>query len=728
MSVHRQSVVIASRSVFSDLREGGSIPPDLLARLRRSDMLDFIREEGSGIGASCTSDAAFIGLDREFLHTSGGATDPIAERFLSMLAGRRVVALDVVSGNEEGGQPQTVAAALARHAAIGQLLDTHGQTDQVAGTHWTLALVVCRELSEEDIEALRQVGQHRHDPRVYLLDGKLRSSKGGKFVEARNVWDQVLPGLLICLAASTPRAARGDVLAWRSLLLEPGMPPVAVAGVFSAWLRKKVLGTGETFRPPEFAAATLDPKLKDPPDPPDLHFEDPYQTGRFCRSVDQHLAPADFATLRVATADRLRVDAAEAGQVADGDVRRNESQTWGQAQSSPGHLMSMAKAIQLKQAELGADLDRDASPWKNLLAEMAVADERREAAMEVAKVVDDARSHFISWLIRMGVAIAAMLLVMYIVFILLYPLLDAAFSSWWFWIPCAAGIVGAVVATTVSWHFERWAGGVGIEKLQKSVAVAQGANASRACLRFMAKVHSRNQDVAYGEMLDHAGGLANRLQLTLDAATRSADVGPSKLQPSRSEEAVVDRRVLQDETVVTICAMDEQTARAHADATLIDHGDSLWRGLSQAWAQMGGRCDVENRGSYPVPIVQQVWERAVQHAWAEFHGHLISRVTMKWRDRELNTASSEIAKTIARMQGFGASERPFLSSRHVYQQSQEGNEVRMLLVRDAQLEHTLIEPLRRGGQKVTPKVVPNLAVFGMYFEEVPVCLNDRAGA
>ncbi len=724
MPSDRQPVLIASRNVFDRLQASGMTPPDFAARLHRGELLDYVRSETDQEGSHPAAAARFIAINRGLLRPSAEGRDGIEERFLSMLAGRMVVSVDVLAGGEGWAD---VDKAIARHGRLVAALAACGQRDQSARTQWVLILVVPDVADGEGFKQLDKLVRRPGGPLVYLMDGKLRSSQTGHSVEARHVWPQAIPGLLMALAASPPQSHTGAVKAWRAVVVEPAMAPDAVICNFNRWLRNHVMGEPDAFRPPQFSPTPLSKGFEDALAWSPGRFSDAYQPSRFQRAVTTALSPKGAGTHRDERATILRAEAAKLGQEADGDVRTHELQSWGQAQMSPSLPMGMAKALGRAQRDVFAGRDEGAGRWAKFLAKLTAAEAARQHAADGATVLDAARAHFVSWWLRVSIAAATMLLVIYIVFVTLYPLLDAAFSSWWFWIPCMAGMCGAAVATSLSWTLERNAGAHGERTLTKSVKRAHLSSATRACIEFMAGVHEGNQTLAYGQMLGHTATLAKRLELTIEYATRDADVRGTSRTGTESELARLDRETFERGTVLRIGSLDAERAEAFAAATLEAEGESLWRNLMLGWSRMAAACDEESRGSFPVQVVGKEWARALERAWAEFRRCFVDRVTADWRDGEFQGAGVKLGQAMAGLRGFSPSERPFLSSRHVADRSELDGDVRLLIARDERLGTAAKEQLRRGGPPLMTHVVRDLPVLAVYLEIVPVCWNEEAG-
>ncbi|MDP6719745.1 MAG: hypothetical protein QGF59_13880, partial [Pirellulaceae bacterium] len=440
----------------------------------------------------------------------------MAERYLATLVDRQLVAVDVVDQDH-------VAEAIERHRTLKSDLAKLQGRGRAAAAGWTLVLVVRGDLSDSDKEAIRTAKEDMSN-RIYLMDHKLHSPEHGGFVEAANVWPAMIPGLLIRLRYGSPPNA--GVWAWRTVSLEPSVPVVPVLAEFQRWVNDRAVGSRESghgaegesdgFELSPFQLSRPSFSLGDGKDDITICF----LTCNFAGEVDAALHAPDREEIRAKAANQLRDEAVSGAAKADGKVREREKRSWGCAAKSPTSNVSMGKKVLAELGKVRAELAASPNSWDELLGRLQDAERRRRAAVEVAEVLADARSRFISWPLRLGVAFAAILLVFYLVFITLYPLFGGVLAGWTFWGACIAGIGGVVAALSLGWCLELVRGQKGCVVLKEKLRSAKSLSAAKCYLVFMGDVSETNQNMAYAQQLRNTGDLADRLKRLTSSVTR----------------------------------------------------------------------------------------------------------------------------------------------------------------------------------------------------------------
>lgn len=710
------------------------MPPDLVGVMDPMDLADFIRSPADQQASPLGETTKYIGLEREFLEVEGEQTHPLMPMFFSMLAGRDLVAIDVVGDTPDEAAltsadatnvmpPSPVDAALDRHAAMERMLAEHGQADQVTATNWTLVLVVCGELSERDIAALRNLHASQKSLRIYLLAGRLRSDTDGRYVEARHVWPSMIPSLLVRLYARSTRGSVGRILAWRCVSLEPVVPVRPVLKVFHRWLNGEVLNGDEKFEAPHFEPIPPRVEGMDVKSSFSIRFGDAYtQDCQFKKKVDKVLDAVSLQDVRSAWANTLRSSIVDANEGVDKQVRENESASWNQAHASPALLGTMEKVIAKKRAKLAEDLEQDGTPWKALTAGLKQAERNRQQAIDAAEVLDVARSHFVPWPLRLGLVFASALLVLYLVYVVMYPLLNGVIANWEFWGAWLAGFTGVAAAAAMAWYYELSAGRHGAKEVTGRIQTALDQNVASVCLEFMAETHKRNQSFAWGQLLDCMIGSAKRLRTVTEGVTRDvADDTPVDVKSANAEQQL-QRDIFIDGSRIPIGELRVADADERAEAVLNANEDKLWEQLKAAWSLMGRRCDLASRGSFPVPVVRQVWSRAIQTAWSTYYSAVVAKVAASGRG-SVSESRHALGDQLSKLQGLSPARRPFLSCRRVDVESGEFN-VCMLLVRDDSLHSQLAGQIKVDVRNLITDTQSDLPVFGMYYEEVLISLDD----
>lgn len=725
-----QPVLIASNKTLAALSHGNRTPRDLLQKLS-TDALPFLEDNQLQSSRYCTIDFEYL-LSAEHPNKD----NPFLERFLGMLsAGRNLVLLEVIEANG-------VQEAIGRYTRLVNLLKEFGQEDQLSRTSWNLIIVVKGEVNQSDLRALEDLKNELENSdnrplRVYVMEGKSRAAADGYFVQSCNVWVDAMPPLLIYIHEMMASKLDSGMFAWRSIVLEPTVDTGILLGTFDAWLEDSLFLTNEDenedesnikFEAPPFVKHNIRPKkINKACDVTSIRFTAAHkQNNHFEKKVDELLVTKSIASVRTEAANALRKEVVDNSRGADSDIRQGEETSWFQAHKTPAMMKTMESELANQNHILSQDVSAGADSWNNLLHNLKFADKHRDRAIEIAKVVDEARSHFIPWFMRIVFTLISILVVFYLVSITLNPILGSVLSGWPYWGSALAGVGGALAATFVSWHLEKRAGNNGAKKLRASILKAYKNNASQACLDYIAETYEKNQKSAWVDLLDSSTALAKRLSATIGHAIRGMGEQFWGTATDGMPEDIyqIDRDKYKKGTCLELGKLNDDEARQHARRVIQDNGDVLWSEIKSSWQSTALACDPKKRGSFPVERVCMHWGQAVQLAQAKYLRLFLEKVMLKWGEEQTGNNINIVVTELERLQGLSVSSRPFMSSLKV---SSREESLQSMFVNSNKLRNKLEERFRANQRNVRFYEKDNLPYYGMFFEATSISFDQSGG-
>ena len=699
----QQPVFIASEKVQEQLIHCERTPPNLLGELSVDDIRDLVRD-------SLKISSRYWAINSEIFSADSreNLSDSFFQRFLSMLSGRAVVYLDVVKAGE-------LSEAIKKYHRLSEIISSQHMGQD--STKYTIVVVVDGDLSDEDKKAINRLSDSVLT-RIYLMEGELDTGNSNlPFVHAGNVWASAIPQLLVRLLEEplTNITQPAQVMAWRSVVIEPNLLTAPVLTIYDRWVKNTVLSSEDKFDVLKFSPPELAPDLGPPSGPFQIDFTSAFKAkNTFAKKVTDHLEQKDMGEIRRKSAETLREDVVNASGIVNSFVRRSEISSWNQAHSSPALVRSMSKALSIELTNEESQLSSDLNSWKLLLSQLDTSDRKIRNARKAAEVLDKARSHLISWDMRLLLCCVSVLVVFYLVFVTLKPPLGLIFTEGTFWFACGLGVFGTVAAAFLSHFLEVRSGKAGALFVTDKVQEAVKFDTTKATMEYLATINEDKQRMSCINRLDNTIELSKRLRQMIDSVTRSK-IDESSIALGDDEIARLDRKTHSDGTRVIIGKQDEQSNITYASSVIDRQAQEFLQTLNAAWNDLAAACDTKNRGSFPLDTVTRFWGHAIVDVWSKFRMEVIEDIVKDWRKE--TTLTDSFPDQIRQLQGFAVSRRPFISTK---QHSNE-NVVRLLIARDNQLVAS-VEPVlnEAGDSRVIPSTSISLPYYAMIFEEMSV--------
>ena len=298
----------------------------------------------------------------------------------------------------------------------------------------------------------------------------------------------------------------------------------------------------------------------------------------------------------------------------------------------------MSKALSIELTNQESKLSSDLNSWQLLLRQLDTSDRKIREAGKAAKVLDKARSHLISWDMRLLMCCVSVLIVFYLVFVTLKPPLALIFNDWTFWLACGLGVTGAATATFLSFFLEVSSGKVGALFVKEKVQDAEESNATQATMQYLAAINEDKQRMSWINRLDNTMELSKRLRRMIEFVTRSK-IDESSITLDDDEIVRLDRKTHSDGTRVIIGKQDEQSNINHASSVIDRQAQEFLQTLNAAWNDLAAACDTKNRGSFPLDSVTRFWGHAIVDVWSKFRMEVIEAIVKDWRKETTLTDS-----------------------------------------------------------------------------------------
>jgi hypothetical protein len=732
MSYLQRPLLIAPRASLQFLQLCGRVPADFFFDLSQYELEDLIALTSENISLE-DSEPRYLTLESEMIKgevNPGCIMDkpvevPMLHRLLSKLSGRSITSLELV-------KPGSIAQAIAHQNELEVSIQRIGQEDITVETNWTLLLVVKGELTPSDMKALHDLKEEimpscpKTKPRslkVYILDGKLRTDHEGRFVEAKYIWENAVTPLLSKFLAEHHSPEHRGIFSWRTIVIEPDIALAPVLDMYHTWLEQKVFNSDERFTPAPIELRPIGVAFEEDT-PKRIVFQDSYlEKNQFVKRVEHELAPISLSQIRNLAASTREKIIRKSNDV-DAEVRQGEVASWQQAHQTPEIMGTMSKQLSKQLSSQHQLLLEDVDPWEALQKELEAAEQSRKKAILDAEQLDNARSRFVGWGTRLILLFVTTLLIFYLVFVTLYPVLqDGGIDVLMYWGACGIGLSGAVLALFISWNFELSCGKHAAKRVTETRNRTLRNNSTKACLKYIAASNERNLRKTLADTLDYTIFLSKRLRTIVAFVTRAQrdtlEIQPYAFGKLRS----IDSEIYQNGTRISIGAHSDEMTRVMAETVLRQHGQSLQNDLRYEWNMMSNSCDLDERGTFPFETVSRMWGQAISKSWALFYRLVVDYAVAEWREDQTLTLSS-VCEKILELQGASSSTRPFMSSRNVSNEERKYSS-QALYMRDNLLCHKLEEALNRETfPNLTSHVVGDLSYFGLFFEEMPFYFGE----
>jgi hypothetical protein len=670
---HLQDILLADSSCLDELSKNQQIPIDLIESLDATELVRFIKNDKS----SDSFNYKYAGIEHSYLEqnsSTNGAVNTIQDQCLSMFADRHIVLLEKI----RCGEVQKVIEL--QKSYVGKIHSLNSRSQK-----WTLVLILESDLTDDDREALERSQIKDRDnpvrPRIYLLGPNLDVNTEGVPINGINIWSHAVPPLLSRLRADHPR--HQGIWAWRSMVLTPEVPNLNLVREYKSSIEEHLfLGGGETapgiqtLQVPQLR----DPMLKDFSDELqelDKEVEDKKGESRIKTIhslILESWMPRSIIkkTKKLITTIGLREVGVAKSNVAklhdrtiedSQGVLQQERQLWKTIDDNPQYLSGASENIAVEMAGLNEKITNDADPWKQLIANLHRADAIKRAAEEAAIILETARAYYIAFNVRLLLAFVSILVVFYITFVVLYPVMSFfGLDALSFWISSAMGVSGVVSAMFFTLITERNALKNGAKKVDIKIESARKQNKATHAFIYMISSAKNIRRSSWIHSLNKIKKNISRLsrsvrdatyKITVNRTTEASDEGTGLA--AIQKEAYFNNLYLWASLHLRMTEDDREAIKEYIAKLKKDLGEEL----KSSWKKLSV-CDSEKNGYYPVDYVRKTWGSAIKLHLYKFE----KKLTEKFVDllESSSMISNEVVReSIKNSNGFSEDVYPFMS-------------------------------------------------------------------
>jgi hypothetical protein len=726
-----KSIIFSRPAIFDALQNFSEVPNSLISIPDNQDLHNFVNNNESEIHSS------YIGLDIDSLFNVNEEDDLCS--FLSLFPKRNLV---LVEKADSGG----VASVMRKYNKLRKFVDRHLQEDQIGLNRWSIVLVVDSQegMSDDDKNELScfkdsiQDGLESNKICVYVMEGRLRAANDNRGPHSKHVWDAALPPLLVHLEEKREHERESDsgIYAWRSIVINPTIDHSPIKSVLHEWIRGTILNNQDKeFDPIHFKSENVTSpsslNLKEvKPLPGFGEFTDdrPLEKNRYEDNVTQQLTAVNLKKVNTESAQNMRDRVEKATKKVDGDVEAGASSLWQQASTAPSRLVTMKDNLTTESSRFREEMSKVsvAEPWQTLLVAINTCNQERSKTQRIAKIVDKAEAHYIGWADRLTIAFVSILIVFYLVFISLYPVLEyAGIGLASFLFACLLGLSGVAAAFFLSYYCEKiMAGGRGVKKLAEQLDTASKANPTVAAMSHLATTYNKNQKLAWAELLDGAIFLSERVQKTVERVTSqvtSMEIDNSE-NVNSSQEVQADLKIFQEGSHLWHKnKIESDTIKSYASSLSKELSNDYVIRLSKEWNTFATGCDENAHGSYPVHDVKRSWGRSLASLLADFERKVYEKVIEPIRAD--NDAVKSLKEKFRDLRNISLAAKPMLSSCSV---KKSGGQRQFIWVNQNEKLLDEIKQIIRQNQvtQFADSSSTTLPFCGLFVEEVPMDLSS----
>ena len=717
----------------------------------------------------------YAGINSTYLEQNSSHDDSVntlADQCLSIFAGRRVVLLKKICCGD-------VQKVIGLYKWYVNKINSINSTPQ----DWILVLILESELTEDDIEALKstqKLGQAQSQrPRIYLLGPKLNLSKEGMSVDGINIWSHAVPPLLSRLRVAPPTSPK--IWAWRSMVFSPELPNLDFVRDYKNSIEEHLLlahdeGTEKSLKVPKLP----DPMLEDlrnalqDLDKKEKHKDKEYEKFlgselknngvksldelgdkkkiKFIARVDKKwksaktilslilkswtpraiikrtrklvrtigLAEVGIAKSRVARLHNLTQEDSQG-------VSEQELELWKSVDDNPRHLLSASGNIIVEMTGLNKKIIDHGGPWKNLLDDLRRADAIKKKAEDAATILEKARAYYIAFNLRLLLAFVSILVVFYITFVVLYPVISFfGMNAWSFWIATAMGVAGVVAAMFWTFIQERNALKKGAMIVDSKIEDATKENKASHAYAYMIDTIKNNRCSSWIHSLNKIKKNVSRLQRTVEDATRKITSVQEEIDNADDADITeIQTGKYRDNLYVWSSlniAMGAEIGNKLQEHIKIKKGKLSDR-LRVLWKKLA-ECDSEKNGYYPVDYVSKTWSQSIKTCLYEFQIDLTNEFVSLLKENSMFTANA-VERAVIESNGYSSDDYPFLSI-PITRNSRHSNGMVYYLFKDDDIFSQVQKKYNTNSKSDTSNISNDeCSYFGLVVEEIELDLENQ---
>ena len=734
---HLQDILLADSSCLDELSKNQQIPIDLIESFDATELVRFIKNDKS----SDSINYKYAGIEHSYLEqnsSTNGAVNTIQDQCLSMFAERHIVLLEKI----RCGEVQKVIEL--QKSYVGKIHSLNSRSQK-----WTLVLILESDLTDDDREALERSQIRDRDnpvrPRIYLLGPSLDVNTEGVSINGINIWSHAVPPLLSRLRADHPR--HQGIWAWRSMVLSPEVPNLNLVREYKSSIEEHLFLGGSEVAP---GIQTLqvpqlrDPVLKDLSDELqelDKEVEDIKGESRIKTIhslILESWMPRSIIkkTKKLITTIGLReVGVAKASVTKLHDrtiedsqgVLQQERQLWKTIDDNPQYLSGASENIAVEMAGLNEKITNDADPWKQLIANLHRADAIKRAAEEAAIILETARAYYIAFNLRLLLAFVSILVVFYITFVVLYPVISFfGMNAWSFWIATAMGVAGVVAAMFWTFIQERNALKKGAMIVDSKIEDATKENKASHAYAYMIDTIKNNRCSSWIHSLNKIKKNVSRLQRTVEDATRKITSVQEEIDNADDADITeIQTGKYRDNLYVWSSlniAMGAEIGNKLQEHIKIKKGKLSDR-LRVLWKKLA-ECDSEKNGYYPVDYVSKTWSQSIKTCLYEFQIDLTNEFVSLLKENSMFTANA-VERAVIESNGYSSDDYPFLSI-PITRNSRHSNGMVYYLFKDDDIFSQVQKKYNTNSKSDTSNISNDeCSYFGLVVEEIELDLENQ---
>lgn len=649
-------------------------------------------------------DGPFVAVDMEAfeseVHRHGRLTE--FGRVLGRLARRRGVVLHHV------GSRADVELALRRESRIRDWILEVAESDRLTGEPWYQVWVHSAPLEQDWLRAIDGFVRESCDGRskiarvatAYILDRQLRGSAEGHVLESPFVWPDLLCGLLNRIHSAPQSSAQSDskdemrLAAWRTLSVGPQYPQAEFRSAFRELIGRLRTPSSEVdvaFNPDK--VDHVDRWQGQDPGPVEAALKAasesqssdsaarstevrvdfrPRSFNNWERQVARWLPDSeDERTTRALAGRQWRLRDLEAFRSHVRQQASFEQAAWEAAHEDPAALQRL-QVMPIRTNEFRAALHEHVERWRRHRQKIGDAAEGRRRVVVGAGVLDELEEHFVNWPGRLLFAVFTSLLMLYLSYAVVAPLIPGG-MPWWVWGMGLGGACGAFLSAVLSHELERQSARHHAHWLNNRLSHLAGLDLSRASLELL-----RNAQKVGDLQLAMLGRrvvreLSRRAGYTvgLDAQDqRITRLVAARVQSDGAELPVVEAETRRQEAILenTLWIRTHGTESPELRIRNLKRAsqvelESQRVALRKSWKALLEKLDPNVRGHFPVSGLQKGWFDLLDTRRRDFYARLIRFTIDSEAGHETDGNELDLEISSRFMGEAGRDTRPLLSCR-----------------------------------------------------------------
>jgi len=734
MSFCSKDILLANDEDLQELLANPHLPINLIESLTDKTIYKLTSEDtDSQFGSK------YACLNKEII-TGSQLNQRLKEQCLSIIAERHIVFLQKIS---DGDIASTLDYYEKAKSAISELSEGYQR--------WTIILVLEKDLSPDSIRKLLKTQDRdgrKTRPAIYLLGEKLNKNEAGGFVYASEVWTHAVPPLLSRLHINQSDDLNDSgIFAWKSMVLEPSISDLNLNSDLGNYIKQKLIKTDEVTSDADFEVPTLpDPELeslqkeikkaieeaKQKADSQANPKEDaatikslilkPWQPKKIFKKTDKLIRTAGLSEVGEAKNKVAKLHNRQRNDATTVDKETKEA--WSKVKQTPKILNKATDLISGEMKELNNVIVKS-NAWKDLLDNLKKAAQSKKEALEAAKILELARSFYISFNLRLGLAFVTILVVFYITFVVLYPVMSFfGLSTTSFWFAVSMGLAGVISALFLTYTQESFALLHGASRVDERINIAKSKSGAQYAFNFTIETLKGVRRSSWLHGLAKISRKVDRLNKVFSGSTDFvANDLKKKASCSLQEDGV-------DALAVTKSYMDSlylwNIFKSRITSTNKEHEQKedaekkkLIKNLIESWKKLAS-CDSESNGYYPVDLVEKKWKDSLYVAIMDYDNEIVKSFIELLKTTN-TTDKNLVPESILRVNGIGEGDYSFMSTedRREYTNGQV-----YFYFKDVTLYELIRENYKTLSSKGRPNanedLHPSFSYYGLVLEEVSI--------